>query len=144
MPAIKDTAAIAAKWARVTPGSVADYTSGVQNPRTSWARAAGAADGNYKQAVTAAANAGRYGAGVAKAGDAKWQQNTLDKGPARFAEGVQLGQSAYQAGFAPYADVIRSTQLPPRMPTGSPSNIQRVSAIATALNMKKTGMKGGK
>lgn len=140
MPAIKDTAAIAAKWARVTPGSVGDYTAGIQNPRTDWARAAAAADGNYKTAVIAAANAGRFAAGVTKAGTAKWQQAALDKGPGRFAEGVALGAPAYQTGFAPYADVIRQTILPPRMPAGSPQNIQRVSALAAALNMKKMGM----
>lgn len=144
MPAIKDTAAIAAKWARVTPGSVTDYTNGIQNPRTDWARAAAAADGTYKAAVTAAANAGRYAAGVTKAGTDAWQRASLDKGPGRFAEGVAMGAPAYQAGFAPYADVIRSTQLPPRMPAGSPQNIQRVAALAAALNQRKVGGRGGK
>lgn len=139
MPAIKDTAAIAAKWARVTPGSVGDYTAGVQSPRTDWARAAAGADANYKTAVTAAANAGRYARGVTAAGTGKWQQATLDKGPGRFAEGVSMGAPAYQTGFGPYADVIRNTNLPPRFPAGSPQNIQRVSALAAALNMKKTG-----
>lgn len=142
MPAIKDTAAIAAKWARVTPGSVQDYAAGVQNPRTSWSRAATAAGANYKAAVIAAANAGRFEAGVTRAGDETWQRNTLDKGPGRFSEGVAMGAPAYQAGFAPYADVIRSTNLPPRMPAGSPQNIQRVAALAQALNQKKVGGRG--
>lgn len=144
MANIKDTAAIAAKWASVTPQRVSEYQTGVQNPRASWSRNSVAANDNYKTAVTAAANAGRYAAGITKAGDQKWQQATLDKGPARFAEGVQMGQGAYQSGFAPYADVIRSTQLPQRFATGDPRNIQRVSALAAALNMKKMGGKTGK
>jgi hypothetical protein len=51
-----------------------------------------------------------------------------------------VGSDDYEKGFAPYRDVIEQTALPPRFPKRDPRNIQRVSAIATALAKKKTGM----
>lgn len=139
MAGIKATDAIASKWARVTPQRSQDYTDGIQNPRRSWAQSAAAAEETYKAGVNAAATKGRYGKGVRAAGDEKWSRKASEKGPQRFQEGVQLAQPDYQAGFAPYADTIRNTTLPPRYPKGDPRNYQRVNAIGTALSNKRSG-----
>ena len=139
MAAIKSVQAIAAKWARVTPQRTEEYSEGISNPRTPWAAATAGAEDRYKAGVTESLARGAYGKGVKAAGDAKWQQKSLSNGPARFAEGVALSEPDYQAGFAPYADVIRSTVLPPRFATGDPRNIERTKAIALALRKRKVG-----
>jgi hypothetical protein len=141
MPKMKDISQIADKWARVTPGRVGEYQSGVQSPRTSWAGATAAADGAYKAGVQSAIEKGSFKRGVQQAGDAKWQSATLDKGPARFAEGVSMSSPAFMEGFAPYAAVIESTQLPPRYARGDPRNVDRVKVLAAALNKRRNGGK---
>jgi hypothetical protein len=75
--------------------------------------------------------------GVNRVGTSKWQNAALQKGPGRWAEGVQLSTDNYAKGFAPFAQVIANTTLPPRGPKGDPSNIQRVAAMAKALNDAK-------
>ncbi len=137
MPKVKPISRIAEKWAKVTPARATEYREGVETPTKDWAEEAIAAEERYKRGVTEAANAGRYGKGVSEAGTAKWKANAARKGPSRFAEGVALARSDYERGFAPYREVIESTELPPRGPKGDPSNIQRVAAMAAALHKKK-------
>lgn len=139
MARTKDAGAVAAKWGRRTASAGQEYVEGVQNPRTSWSAAARAGADAYKQGVTAAIGRGAFEKGVAAAGDAAWQKGATEKGPARFAEGVQLGTPSYQDGVGRVLSTINATALPPRGPTGSPQNIQRVAAIATALRKLKTG-----
>ena len=136
MAEIKATSAIRDKWTRVTPMRSEDYTIGVKNPRRNWEGAALAQKDTWKMAITEAAAKDMFAKGVAGKGE-KWQKNALAKGPGRFAEGVMVAGPDYEKGFAPYADVIASTKLPPRFPKGDPRNIQRVSVMATALRTKK-------
>lgn len=121
------------KWVRRASVAGPDYLAGVTNPRRPWAAAAGEAENNYKAGVTAAANAGRFGAGVKAAGDEKWKNGALKKGPGRFAEGVAIGKDDWGKGFSPYQSAIAALALPPRGPKGSPQNIQRVASVATTL-----------
>lgn len=121
------------KWVRRASVAGPDYQAGVANPRTSWAESAGKADSNYRAGVTAAASAGRYAAGVRAAGDEKWKRNSSLKGPGRFVEGVAIAKDDWARGFGPYHQAISSLALPARGPKGSPQNLQRVAAIATAL-----------
>lgn len=136
--AIKSVAQIAEKWRRVTPQRSEDFAQGVQNPRKDWKGQTLAAAANYAAAIQQAITGKRYDAGVNKAGTEKWQRKTLQKGVNRWAEGVNLAADDYQTGFAKYRDVIARLDLPPRYPTGDPRNIQRVAAIAAALNKAKT------
>jgi hypothetical protein len=139
MPAVKSTSAVAEKWGRVTPMRADDYKLGVQNPRAPWAASAKAGEERYKAGVMEAANRGAFGKGVSAAGDAKWLQKSMAKGPGRFAEGVALSAPDYQAGVAPYLDTIAATALPPRFAKGDPRNVERVRVMAQALRKKKTG-----
>lgn len=139
MAAIKSTAAVAEKWARVTPQRTEDYKLGVQNPRTPWAASAGAANERYKTGVQEAIARNGYQKGVAAAGDQKWQQKSLAKGPSRFAEGVAISAPEYQAAVQPYLDVIAATALPARFAKGDPRNLERVRVLSQALRKKKTG-----
>ncbi|MGQ9778090.1 MAG: hypothetical protein ACUVQ9_12900 [Thermodesulfobacteriota bacterium] len=121
------------KWVRRASVAGPDYQNGIQSPRREWAAAAKAGEANYKAGVLEAVNRGAYVAGIVAAGDEKWRANSLAKGPSRFAEGVALAKDLWQKGFAPYHAAIASLQLPPRGAKGSPQNLQRVNAIATAL-----------
>jgi hypothetical protein len=130
---------VAEKWARRAGSAQQEYTDGVGSTTRSWQAAASAAENSYKAGVAEAANRGAYGAGVKRAGDDRWKRNSLDKGGQRYAPGVQGATGDFQARVSPYLDVIGRTDLPARGPAGSPGNLQRVAALATALRAAKTG-----
>lgn len=137
MADIADSTKIAEKWARVTPSRSEDYDQGVKAPKVDWATAAKAAEARYKEGVAKAAARGAFGRGVDKAGSEKWKRRAVEVGTRRWGEGVSAGKSDYASGFAPYADTIRSTTLPPRYPKGDPRNLDRVAVISKALRAKK-------
>lgn len=139
MAEIKSVERIKEKWTRVTPMRTEDYKLGIQSPRRDWEKSTVASKDSHKAAMATAAAQDSFAKGVAKAGSGKWQSRALAKGPGRFAEGVMVGGDDYAKGFAPYADEIAKTTLPPRFPKRDPRNLLRVSAIATALGKKKTG-----
>ena len=139
MAAVKSGAMTAEKWSRVTPQRQQDYVTGIQAPRTPWAAASKAAEERYKAGVAEAAQRGAFGKGITAAGDQRWQQKALAKGPSRFAEGVAMSAPDYQAAVQPYLDTIAATVLPPRYPKGDPRNLERTKAITTALRKRKTG-----
>jgi hypothetical protein len=139
MAQIKSVDRIAEKWGRVTPTRTQDYIDGVDAPRRDWEASTVAASDSWQQGTQRAATEGRFQRGVRARGNAGWQARTRQKGPNRFAEGVQVSQQDYQQAYSPYADVIKNTTLPPRFATGDPRNLQRVTAIATALNRRRTG-----
>lgn len=139
MPFIRSAAEIAKKWGSVTPARTPDYEFGVKNPKKDWAAEAGAAESRYEEGIAAAVADKRFGKGVAEAGTEKWSKGAAEKGVARWGPGVTIAQPDYEAGFAPYREVIAATDLPPRYPKGDPRNIERVSAMAAALHAKKVG-----
>ena len=136
-PKVPSIAVVAERWTRRAAAASPDYQKGVETTSKDWASAAVAAASSYKQAVTTAAGAGRFEKGVAKAGTAKWKKNAIEKGPARYAQGVGVAQPEYQSGFAPFLEAISRVDLPPRGPSGSPANYARVQPIGTALNTLK-------
>ena len=139
MAEIKDVSKVAAKWARVTPMRSEDYKIGVQDPRRDWAKQAIAQKEVWKGAIQEAAAKDLYAKGVATAGTEKWKEKALAKGPGRFAEGVMGAGPDFEKGFAPYAEVIKATTLPPRFPKGDPRNIERVRVMSAAMRTKKIG-----
>ena len=133
MAAIKELSDASDKWVRRASVAGPDYVKGITDPRRPWAESAIKADGTYRQAVTQAANQGRYARGIKSAGEEKWKRNALQKGPGRFAEGVAVAKNDWEEGFKPFREAIASLDLPPRGPKGSAQNIQRVTAIAQTL-----------
>jgi hypothetical protein len=113
MAAIKPIDQSATKWQQRAAVAGPAYLQGVQNPKTPWAAAAAAAESNYGAGVTAAVSAKRY------------------------AEGVSLAVGTWTAAFQPYQSAIASLNLPPRGPTGAAQNLQRVSAVDSALHNLK-------
>lgn len=141
MAAIKPIEQSGDKWQRRAAVAGPDYQQGIQNPRNQWLSAALAGEQAYRQGVTAAAAGGRFSAGVTKAGNAKWQENAMKKGPGRFAEGVALAVGNWQKGFGPVQAAFSSLSPPARQATGSPGNLQRVSSFNEAARraVGKTG-----
>jgi len=142
MPAVKALDRISRKWIRQSEASAPEYKFGVENPKVDWAAATKAAEGNYKSGVIKAANEGRFGKGVVKAGTAKWQRNAASKGADRWPAGIANAQADYESGFAPFRETLVNLVLPDRGPKGDPKNIQRVAAVAKALHEKKLELKG--
>lgn len=136
---IKDSSEIAKKWARVTPQRSEDYSTGVKNPTKDWGASTLAAADSQAKGVQQAITEKRFEKGVSKAGTAKWQAKSATKGVDRWGPGVQVAQPDYEAGFAPYAQRIASTNLPPRYPKGDPRNLERVAVVAKALRAQKVG-----
>lgn len=141
MAAIKPLNIAADKWQRRASVAGQDYKQGVQNPRTEWEGAAIAANDLYAQAVTAAANAGRYGEGVRAAGNARWKNNALRKGPGRFTEGVGLAVGEWSRKFEPFHRAIAAITIPDRGPKGT--NLQRVSALNLEMMRVAGTLPGG-
>jgi len=136
-PKVKSLGETAERWTRRTAAASPDYQRGVETTSKDWSGAAVAAGPSYRQAVTAAAAAGRFEKGVTKAGTAKWKKNTVEKGPARYAQGAAVAGPEFQAGIGPYLELIGRTDLPARRPAGDPSNIGRITPITQALHTLK-------
>ncbi|MBA7496738.1 hypothetical protein ES702_07347 [subsurface metagenome] len=137
MAEIKSLSAIREKWTRVTPMRAEDYRLGIQSPRRDWADATEGQKETWKASIIDAANKDLFAKGVRKCGTDKWRDRALQKGPGRFSEGVMVAGPDFEAGFAPYREVIERLTLPPRFPKGDPRNILRVSEIAAALRERK-------
>jgi hypothetical protein len=134
---IKSPDVVAKKYAARGSAASADYSAGVQTPRTDWMTATEAAAPVWAAGVQAAVGNQSFVKGVAKATTAKWQRKAAGVGAQRYGPGVTAAQGDYAAAIAPYLDVLRNITLPPRNPRGDPGNIARVTAIATALRAKK-------
>jgi len=132
-PSVKSVGAVAEKWARRVSGASMDYQAGAESAGERWASGAKAANTTYTQAVTAAANAGRYSRGVEKAGAGRFVKGVRDKGAVRYGPGAAAAQSDFSGAIAPVLEVISRTDLPPRGPRGSDGNYQRVVKIGQAL-----------
>lgn len=143
MPGVKSLDKIRDKWKRVSSGAQAEYEAGVADPRRDWATATAAAEESFKKGVIQAANAGRFGKGVKKAGSAKWQAMALKKGPHRWAEGIGLAEDAYATAFQPYHAALGAITYPSKGPKGDPGNIARVAIVAKTLHDLKLRLKGG-
>lgn len=137
MPKVRSSSAIGSKWKRRTETAGAEYEAGVKDPKKDWGSATEAAEKNYEAGVQNAMRQHRFGKGVKKAGTAKWQDGAVNKGVARFGQGVAASGDNYEKGFSPYRDVIERTTLPPRYPKGDPRNFERVKAMGIALHDAK-------
>jgi len=143
MPKTLDPNAIASKWNQRASAAAPAYTTGVNNPRVDYATATTAAEGTWEQGVTSAIGRKAFSAGVKRAGTQKWQAAAAGKGSQRYPGGVAAGQPNYQSGVTPYLQVLSTLSLPLRGPKGAANNLQRVSAVDTALNNKKMSIQGG-
>lgn len=139
---VKPISAAGAKFVRNAGAATQEYAANAKAAGDAYATGAVAAAPTFKAAVSAPNIQGAYASGVQRAGAAKYARGVDQKGSARYGPGVAAAQGDYVAATQPYFDTIASTQLPARGVRGSPGNIQRVAALATALNQKRQQMKG--
>lgn len=115
-----------------------DYEAGVKAPKRPWAESAAAGEGNYEAGVQAGITAKRYGKGVRRAGNQKWQERAVTLGTARFPSGVAAASGEWAKGFQPFHAAIAAAQLPPRRPKRDPANRQRINAVLDAVTAVAT------
>jgi hypothetical protein len=137
MPKVPDLSRVAAKWQQNAGAASPAYAEGVQNPKNDWQRRTLAAADNYKVATQKAISEGRFAKGVQKVSSDDQIQASVQKGTARYGQGIALAGPDFAAGIEPVLQVIAATQLPPKKPKGDPSNIQRVAALAAAQHQAK-------
>ena len=130
------------RWVERAAIASESYVKGAENPRTPWAQATADGESNWKAGVNEAASKGTFAKGVKRVGDATWLKGIREKGAQRYASGVALAQDKYEAGIAPYLEVIKGLNLAKRGKKGDPNNISRVSAVCSALHAKKLQLKG--
>ena len=131
------------KWKDRASVATDDYVYGVQNPKQDWQKATLDASKAWEDGIRAAITEKRFEGGVRAAGTEKWQRGALEKGAARFADGVTKAVDEYSAKMGEVLRVIEGVSLPPRGPRGDPKNIERVKAIADALHKFAIAKKKG-
>ncbi len=134
MPRVRETAVLAEKWSRRAGMAAPDYEAGVRNPKVDWQQATLQARDAYRQGIQQALQENRWENAVRQTSTQVWQQAAAEKGPQRYAQGVQMARDKWAQAWEPFRQVIESVQLPPRGPRGDPNNIQRVAKIATELH----------
>jgi hypothetical protein len=137
---IKPIDQIVKKWQTNAGAAGANYVYGVQNPRRPQAATAVAAAQSWATGVQQAVTNGSYAKGVA-AGATKYMTNATGKGAQRYPTGITAGVGDFQNGIQPYLNILSNLQLPARLPTGDPGNIQRVSTVDAALRAAKLASK---
>jgi hypothetical protein len=136
---VKDAGSAAAKFTQRGAAAASDYTAGVQGAGEDWARNTAGSVENYNAAVQDAIARGAFARGVQQAGPTKFASRASTVGARRFPEGVREAGPAFQAGVAPYLQIIAALTLPPRRPKGDPANFARVQAVGDALRRRKVG-----
>jgi hypothetical protein len=136
---VKSADVVAKKWAARAGAAGADYAAGINATSKDWATETSNASASWAAGVTQAAGNGAFHKGVAAAGTAKWKQKAANVGAARYPQGVQAATPFYQAGITAVLQVLAGVNLPARGPKGDPGNINRVTAVTTALRKMKTG-----
>lgn len=134
---IKSAAAIAKKWAQVTPARSKVWQQEVAATSDGdWADPTIAAAPVYDAGVMEAIGAGLYAKGV-EAKRTKWKRKSLALGPTRYGPGVRAAEGDQAAGFAPYREIIAGLTLSPRGPRGAPGNYDRVREVGEPLHDKR-------
>jgi len=133
----KSASEVARKWGEVTPGRSTYYEQGAAGAGGDWETNTANSGAAFKAAVSAGNIQQMFVGGVKKAGAAKYTRKVKDVGVARFGSGVSAAVADFQDGVTPMLDEISKITLPARAPRGDASNINRVTAIATALHKKR-------
>ena len=140
---IKDVGTLATKFVNRGVAAVADYKAGVMAPKASQSASAIAAAPLWQSAVSSTAALNRFTAGLRAAGDQGWQTGASTKGASHYPDGIRGAQAKWATNVAPYLQIISGLTLPAKGIRGSDANIQRVSAVASALHAAKLQGAGG-
>ncbi len=137
---VPSASSTADKWAEVTPGRQKFYATNAPAAASEWEANAKAASKTFIAGVTAGGVERRYSGGIAKAGAAKYARKVTDVGAGRFSSGVSAAKQDFQGGVDPFLAELGTIDVPARGIRGDPTNLQRVSKIATELNKKRLAL----
>lgn len=115
-----------------------DYVAGAQSTTKDQAALAIAGKANWAAGITAAIQGDRFAKGLQKSGKAGWAAGVAGKGAERFASGVASSASKYATNSAKFDGARNAAASLPRGPKGSPTNLNRVAAVVSALRTAKT------
>jgi len=119
-----------------------EYQKGVANAGGKWLAGASASEDAYKAGVSDAMANNRFGAGVRKAGAAKYQDRASKLGPQRYQTGIVEGAPEWGKNFAPFAQTLQGLDAGPKGMRGSEQNYARSRMVGTALRAKKLELLG--
>lgn len=139
---VKDPTASAAKYVQNAGNAVNAYKAGIQAPKRSQSQAAIDAIPNWQQAVASTGAAARMKSGLTASGDSGWTNGALNKGAARYPQGVQMAQGKWQQNTQPYLTALATANLPAKGIRGSAQNYQRVQAVGQLLHNLKNQRAG--
>jgi hypothetical protein len=139
---VKSASDISKFWVQGAQSRADRYASAAPAAASTWQERSSAAAANFKAAIANPQIDKMYAGGITRAGAAKYASKIQAVGAARYSPGVAAAQSGYESGVAPYLDVLKGVDLPPRKVKGDPANLQRVQAVATALYKKRLAMRG--
>ena len=130
------------KFAKRAAAAAPDYGKGVQNAGPKWLAGAQASEDAWAQGTQDAVANRRFGAGVRKAGAAKYQDRAAKLGPDRYRTGVAEGAGEWGKGFAPHAQAMQAIDLGTKGMRGSEQNYNRSRTVGQALRAKKLELLG--
>lgn len=138
---MKTASSSSTKWAQRAANAGQAYLTGAQDTTKDQATAAIAAKANWKAGIDAAVANDSFAKGLGRSGKAGWLAGVQQKGSANYATGVgtQLARSKYEANSGKYDTARGAASSITRGPKGSAGNLQRVSAVVTALRTVKAG-----
>lgn len=130
----KSAAEIAKKFIRVTPDRVEDYEEGVKNPRKDWQKNSIDSESNYQAALKESFTRNARVKGIQRVGTAGQMAATIEKGLARWPEGVRIAEEAMRSGMEFVVRAIESVKERPKYPKGDPRNLEIVKDITQAVH----------
>lgn len=144
MAAVKfrDLADSAKKFATNGQNAAPLYSKNAMAAAPDWHAQTMASEENYKAGVTRAANEGRFGRGVAKAGAETYRSGVATVGQNRFSEGMSKGAPTWSAEFGKVASVVAGKDIGPRGITGSQENKNRAANMADAWRAARMSVLG--
>ncbi len=137
----KSAEQIIEKYQRGVAGAGGDYAAGVQNPSRPWAAATQKGAARWQAGIQKAIQEKAFEKGVAQAGDAKWQQNALNKGAQRYSAAAGEAAQEYAAKAGQIMSAAASAQsVVANMPNETLD--QRIARSAAAQRAVSNAWKG--
>ncbi len=109
---------------------------------TGWQAASLAGEGLWETKIQQAIADKSRSKGIAKVGDAEWQQAALSKGAARIGPGIMAAVDKQAAHFAPFKTALEGVNLAAKTADPIANVTNRVVPIVQALVAAKKAQRG--
>ncbi len=138
---MKTASQVSAKWGSRASAASNDYVEGAKNTTKDQSALAVAAIPFMKTAINKAIDSGRVARGLQNSGKGGWVAGITSKGGGRYSEGVSgaSAQAKYATNSGAFDSARGAASELPRGDKGSPTNLNRVSAVVNALRKEKVG-----